>query len=222
MGGGDDPRPGRSAIGLSFGDDQQRRRTGRLDRDRARTDRLDRRDEAPCVAHESLPRRRSHARPAPPPADLRQWSGESRRRQARLAGRALERRTATQQRPQHRPAPQAVHAGSCGDRRPAPLERDAAGDLLHLQPQPVRRSGPRLLRGWRAVHRRRRAATHQRHRRFPARPAGSCRPRRARVRRVRRPARGRNRRPPCRDGAAVQGGGRTLLRRRPGEGRVRH
>ena len=35
----------------------------------------------------------------------------------------------------------ALHAGAVGDDRPARSALDAAGDLLHLQPQPVRRSG---------------------------------------------------------------------------------
>ena len=44
--------------------------------------------------------------------------------------------------PGQRPA-RAVHAGAGRDRRPARPARAAAGDLLHLQPQPVRRGGPR-------------------------------------------------------------------------------
>ena len=48
------------------------------------------------------------------------------------------------------------------------------------------------------------------------------RPRRARLRPVPRRAGERHRRPPRRHGAAVQGGGRALLRRGPREGRVRH
>ena len=48
------------------------------------------------------------------------------------------------------------------------------------------------------------------------------RPRGARLRPVRRPARGRHRRPPRRHGAAVQGGRRGVLHRGAGQGRVRH
>ena len=48
------------------------------------------------------------------------------------------------------------------------------------------------------------------------------RPRRARLRPLARRARGGHRRPPRRDGAAVQGGGRGLLRRGAREGGVRH
>ena len=50
-------------------------------------------------------------------------------------------------------AASARHAGPVRDRRPARPALDAAGDLLHLQPQPVRRSGAGMCRRRRAAHR---------------------------------------------------------------------
>ncbi len=98
----------------------------------------------------------------------------------------------------------------------------AAGDLLHLQPQPVRRGGQGGDGRRHPADDRRRARSHPRDRRRPARGDRSGRPGRARLQHLPRPARGRRRRPPRRHGAAVQGGGRGLLRRGPGEGGVRH
>ena len=102
-------------------------------------------------------------------------------------------------------------AASCTRRRVEIVdlldERDAAGDLLHLQPQPVRRGGAACLAaGVRLTNDDERGASAR------SSTLGSAgwprRPRRARLRPVRRPARGRDRRPPRRDGAAIQGGGR--------------
>ena len=58
----------------------------------------------------------------------------------------------------------------------------AAGDLLHLQPQPVRRGRQGRARRRRAAHHRRRARPHPRDRRRPPRRHRPGRPRRARLR----------------------------------------
>ena len=76
--------------------------------------------------------------------------------------------------------------------------------------------------GGRAPHRPVGAAPHPGHRRGPHRVAVGGRPGRPRPRPVAGRAGGRARRPPRRDGAAVQGGGRGLLRPGPGQGGLRH
>ena len=124
--------------------------------------------------------------------------------------------------------PAAAAAGSCTrPGRPETIElldqrRPAAGDRLHLQPQPVRGGRPDLPRRRPAPDRRRRARPHPGDRRRPPRRSRRRRPRRARPRPVPRPAGGRHRRPPRRHGPGVQGGRRGLLRRGPHQGRLRH
>ena len=78
------------------------------------------------------------------------------------------------------------------------------------------------LRDGRAAHHARGAPPDPGHRRGARRGAVRRRPRRARLRPLAGRARGGLRRPPRRHGAAVQGGGRGVLRGRAGEGRVRH
>ena len=170
-----------------------------------------------------LPGRRPHERPPALPADVRRRAAEPRgasastpQRCADAGGRGERPARGSGRRVLYTPG--RVETIDLLDQRSA-----AAGDLLHLQPQPVRRGGP-------GVPRRRAAPDHGRR----ARPASATivdarldgldrrRPRRARLRAVPRPARGRRRRPPRRDGAGVQGGRRGVLRRGPDQGGVRH
>ena len=121
-----------------------------------------------------------------------------------------------------------VSAGASCTRRPARGRRaarsreHAAGDLLHLQPQPLLRGGEGVPGRGREADDRRRARPHPRDRRRATRRDGGQRPRRARLRPVPRAARGRDRRSPRRHGAAVQGGRRGLLHGGPRQGGVRH
>ena len=116
----------------------------------------------------------------------------------------------------------AVHARARRDDRTARRARPAAGDLLHLQPQPMPRSGCRRRRRRAADHRRDAARRHSRDRRRASRRPRRGRSRGARLRRSRCPT-GRRCRPASRrHGAGVQGGGGALLRRRAARRRLRH
>ena len=136
-------------------------------------------------------------------------------RAARRRGAAAPRRAAA------RPAaPPLLHARAGSRWSSGSQDEDMLpGDLLHLQP------GRRATTRPRRLPRRRAAADHAGRarpdpgdRRRAHRGARRRRPRRARLRPLARRARGGRRRPPRRDGAAVQGGGRGLLRRGAGEG----
>ena len=97
----------------------------------------------------------------------------------------------------------------------------APGDLLHLQPRPVRRGGAGLCRRRDAPRRRRGALADQRDRHRPARRTLERRPGGAGPRPLHGSTDGRLRPPPRRDGAALQGGRRGVLRRGVDQGRVR-
>ncbi len=156
------------------------------------------------------------ARERPAPA------AHARRRSAQPRGRAARRRPAPRPRSSRR-----VAARGAASSRPAGSRWSSGcatrtllpGDLLHLQPRRVRRRRAAVPRRRAAADDARGAGAHPRHRRertverSPT-PTSTCSATAA----GRRP-RGGHRRPPRRDGAAVQGGGRGVLRRRAGEGR---
>ena len=107
------------------------------------------------------------------------------------------------------------------DRRRARRATVAPGDLLHLQPRPVRRGGAGLCRRRDASRRRRGALADQRDRYRASRRSLECRPGRAGPRPLHESTDGRLRPPPRRDGAALQGGRRGVLRGGVDQGRVR-
>ncbi len=156
-------------------------------------------------------------------ADDRRRPPEPRRAAARRQRRAVPARAPRRSRAAGERAAQAGDPGPGRDRRGARRARSAAGDLLHLQPRPVRGGGARLRRRRAAPHRRRRTLADQRDRRRPG--STGCRPPTSRCSVTTSfidQLDGRVRAAPRRDGAAVQGGRRGLLRRGAGEGRVRH
>ena len=222
VGGGDHPPARPRPPRVPLGDGEQLRRAGRVDPDRPRPDHPGRRAAPTGAPPRPLPRRRPHQRPAAPPRDVRRRSSQPRRRPPRRLGGAPRAPAASPTAGAGQRAPGAVHAGAGRDRRAARSARTAAGDRVHLQPQPVRRGRPDVPGGRDAAHHRARARPHPRDRRRPAGRAGRRRSRRARLRPVPRPARGRHRRPPRRDGPGVQGGGRSVLHRGADQGRVRH
>ena len=91
-----------------------------------------------------LPRRRPHQRP-PAPAARRSSAAAPNPDAVRLDASAVRRgRPPRHERPARGSGRRVlVHAGPGRDRRPPRPARAAAGDRLHLQPQPVRRGGPR-------------------------------------------------------------------------------
>ena len=139
VGGGHRPPAAARAARVPVGDGLQHGRAGGVDPDRPRADDAGRRAAPPGAPARSLPRRRPHERPAAPARDVRGRSAQPRgpapRRVSRSRSQPL-RAAAQGQRPAG-----PVHAGADRDDRPPGAARPAAGDRVHLQPQPVRRGG---------------------------------------------------------------------------------
>ena len=106
--------------------------------------------------------------------------------------------------------------------RPARGRVDAAGHLLHLQPGRLRRRRSPVSDRRRPTDHARRATSDPGHRRGQGRGPVRRRSTGALLRRLAHRAGGGTRGSSRRSRAAVQGSGRGLLRRRPGEGGVRH
>ena len=102
--------------------------------------RVCRRGTAPGSARQPVPRRRQDHRAAAPAADHRRWRARTRRRPGSTneAARGWKGWAAT---PQGRGG-KLYTPSAVGGRRTPRARGDAPGDLLHLQPQPVRRGGP--------------------------------------------------------------------------------
>ena len=174
-------------------------------------------------AGEPVPRDGSGPRAAADVADVRRWTDEPRRVAAgRLGEPPGSDRWPWSQRSGRSQPTTGRAARPRGDRGAPPCPIDAPGDLLHLQPGPVRRSGKgvRRRRGqtdrWGRTRR-----DSQDHRCTPRRDRRS-RPQRARLRVVRRTARRGCRRASRRHGAPDEGGRRGVLHQRPRQGRLRH
>ncbi len=238
LGGGHHPPPRVGGAGLALGHGEQRRGVRRVARHRARRDHHDRRG-APAGA--ALPARRGgpadvrpvrrrdrhrprRARGRPPGAPGEPRAGP--RRPRRLGSRpdegppARPREQATQQGPWQHPC--RVDAEPQRRGRAARPCRAAAGHRVHLQPGRVRRRSAAvpereppadLCRGARRDRRVRAGALLQHPRRGPAG---------ARLPRVPRRAQPRDRRPPRRDAAQLQGVRRGAVPPRPVPGGVRH
>ena len=216
--------PAARAAGLPVGDGEQHRRAGRVDPDRPRPDDAGRRAAPAGAPRRPLPRRRPHQRPAALAGDVRRRAGRtptpcaSTPRRSAAAGRPRHERPARGQRPAGaRTRRGASRRSSCSSS--AGCCRRSYFIFSRNQCDEAARSclaaGLRLTTG--DERDRIREIVDAR-----LEGLGRRRPRRARLRAVPRPARGRHRRPPRRHGAGVQGGGRGVLRRGADQGRVRH
>ncbi len=217
VGGGHHPPAAGGPAGVPVGHGVERRGAGRVDLDGARADRGGDRGEAAGRAREPLHRRRQGL--ASTSTCCRRSSTDGPTPRPTGSTPSSTPAVATAGRPRRRFfTPSRVEV----------VDRLAEEDLLPAicsSSAGRRATTPRngLRRRRCAAHEPRRAGSHPRHRRATA-------PRRSSdadldvlgYDRWPRRARGGHRRPPRRDGAAVQGGGRGLLRRGPRQGRLRH
>ena len=176
--------PAARPAGVPLGDGQQRRRAGGVDRDRPRPDR--RRSSRRAARSASTTTTSSATGRTIGCTSSRRSSAAARTpTPLRLDASAVRRGRSATQRPARGSGRRVlVHAGAGRDGRAARPARPAAGDLLHLQPQPVRRGGAVVPRRRRAAHRPATSATAIREI-VDARLGGlrRRRPRRARLRR---------------------------------------
>ena len=246
VGGDHHPPAAGRATGLAERDGLQRRGVRRLARHGARRHRGDRLGDPPRAARAARPGARrsaaavrrpcrhrdragqpgAHAHPVVQGLELREQPPRAVDAQRRESGRGLRGGSAPSEQgrqPSGALGERAAHraARPARGRRAAAAIEPAAGDLLHLQPRRVRRSGSAgaSFRGEadhaggarRDPRDRRRAHPH------PARRG----PRRARLLRMARQPRARCRLAPRRAAAGLQGGRRGALPAQAGEGRVR-